>query len=84
MFCSVIIPTIGRTTLDRAILSVLNQDFSQDEFEVIVVNDSGNPLPDPKWQGSQNITMLNTNQRERSFARNSGAAYSKGKLSRVS
>jgi glycosyltransferase involved in cell wall biosynthesis len=78
MFCSVIIPTIGRTTLDRAILSVLNQDFSQDEFEVIVVNDSGNPLPDPKWQGSQNITMLNTNQRERSFARNSGAALAKG------
>jgi glycosyltransferase involved in cell wall biosynthesis len=44
MFCSVIIPTIGRTTLDRAILSVLNQDFSQDEFEVIVVNDSGQTL----------------------------------------
>jgi glycosyltransferase involved in cell wall biosynthesis len=78
MFCSVIIPTIGRTTLDRAILSVLNQDFSQDEFEVIVVNDSGHPLPDPKWHGSQNITILNTNQRERSFARNSGAAISKG------
>jgi glycosyltransferase involved in cell wall biosynthesis len=78
MFCSVIIPTIGRTTLARAVMSVLNQDISQDEFEVIVVNDSGNPLSDPKWQGSRNITILNTNRRERSFARNSGAAIAKG------
>ena len=78
MFCSVIIPTIGRATLDRAVMSVLNQDFSLDEFEVIVVNDSGQPLPKPKWQGSQNVSILNTNRRERSFARNSGAAIAKG------
>jgi glycosyltransferase involved in cell wall biosynthesis len=78
MFCSVIIPTIGRSTLDRAVMSVLDQVFSQDEFEVIVVNDSGQPLPDPKWLGTQNITILNTNRRERSFARNSGAAIAKG------
>jgi glycosyltransferase involved in cell wall biosynthesis len=79
MFCSVIIPTIGRTTLDRAVMSVLNQDFFRDEFEVIVVNDSGQPLPDPQLQGSRNITILNTNRRERSFARNSGAAIARGK-----
>jgi glycosyltransferase involved in cell wall biosynthesis len=78
MFCSIIIPTIGRSSLERAISSVLDQDFSLDEFEVIVVNDSGQHLPDPKWQGSQNISILNTNRRERSFARNSGAAIAKG------
>jgi glycosyltransferase involved in cell wall biosynthesis len=78
MFCSVIIPTIGRTTLDRAVLSVLNQDFSQDEFEVIVVNDSGKPLLNSEWQNAHNVTILNTNRRERSFARNSGAAIAKG------
>ena len=78
MFCSVIIPTIGRPTLDRAVASVLDQDFSRDEYEVIVVNDSGKTLPNSEWQCSQSITILNTNRRERSFARNSGAAIAKG------
>jgi len=45
MFCSTIIPTIGRATLARAVQSVLEQDFTAADYEVIIVNDSGKPLP---------------------------------------
>ena len=45
MFCSTIIPTIGRPSLSRAVCSVLDQEFSHDDFEVIVVSDSRKPLP---------------------------------------
>jgi glycosyltransferase involved in cell wall biosynthesis len=79
MFCSTIIPTIGRPTLARAIESVLNQDDPSIEFEVIVVNDSGKPLPEESWQQSDRVQIIHTNRRERSVARNTGAAAAKGK-----
>ena len=78
MFCSTIIPTIGRESLDRAVQSVINQDFKENDFEVIVVNDSGLPLTPAVWQQSNLITIINTNRRERSVARNTGAAIAKG------
>src|SRR5919108_3058002 len=78
IFCSIIIPTIGRSTLDRSVLSVLDQDFTQADFEVIVVNDSGQPLPEAGWHHSAQVHIINTNRRERSFARNSGAAIARG------
>jgi glycosyltransferase involved in cell wall biosynthesis len=78
IFCSVIIPTIGRSTLSRAVHSVLDQNFQSADFEVIVVNDSGQPLPVEAWQQSDKVTVLNTNRRERSFARNAGAAIARG------
>jgi glycosyltransferase involved in cell wall biosynthesis len=65
--------------LDVAVNSVLTQDFSQAEFEVIVVNDSGNPLPKSDWQDAARVRIINTNRSERSFARNSGAAIATGK-----
>jgi glycosyltransferase involved in cell wall biosynthesis len=77
-FCSIIIPTIGRDTLDRTVLSVIDQDFPKSDFEVIVVNDSGSALPTRAWQSASQVRMLNTNRRERSFARNSGAAVASG------
>jgi glycosyltransferase involved in cell wall biosynthesis len=77
-FCAIIIPTIGRDTLDRAVLSVIDQDFPKSDFEVIVVNDSGSALPTRAWQSVSQVRMLNTNRRERSFARNSGAAVASG------
>jgi glycosyltransferase involved in cell wall biosynthesis len=43
-----------------------------------VVNDSGKPLLNSEWQNAHNVTILNTNRRECSFARNSGAAIAKG------
>jgi glycosyltransferase involved in cell wall biosynthesis len=79
IFFSYIIPTIGRSSLDTAVQSVLAQDFSPEEVEVIVVNDSGRPLPRAEWQDLQRVQILNTKKVERSFARNSGAAVAKGK-----
>ena len=78
MFCSVIIPTIGRDSLTRAVGSVLDQTLTAAPFEVIVVNDSGRPLPPANWQQSSQVRILNTNQRERCVARNSGAAMAQG------
>jgi glycosyltransferase involved in cell wall biosynthesis len=78
VFCSYIIPTIGRSTLERSVMSVLEQELHQGDFEVIVVNDSGEPLLKAKWQDSPRVRIINTNRRERSFARNSGAAIAKG------
>jgi glycosyltransferase involved in cell wall biosynthesis len=79
IFCSTIIPTVGRTTVSRAVESILNQDFSAADFEVIVINDSGQPLPPEKWQQSEQVHVINTNKRERSVARNTGAAIARGK-----
>jgi len=79
MFCSTIIPTINRPTLSRAVCNVLDQQFNRAGFEVIVVNDSGQPLPDMDWQHSEQVQVLNTNHRERSVARNTGAAIAQGK-----
>ena len=79
VFCSTIIPTINRPTLTRAVNSVLDQNFSAADFEVIVVNDSGQPLPEADWQHRAGVCIINTQRRERSVARNTGAAIAKGK-----
>lgn len=78
IFCSIIIPTIGRQKLNRAVNSAINQDFSSNMYEIIVVNDSGHPLPKERWQLNENVTVIHTNRRERCFARNAGATISKG------
>ena len=79
LFCSTIIPTINRSTLARAVHSVLDQSFNFAGFEVIVVNDSGCLLSKAEWQCSEHIRIINTNHRERSVARNTGAAVANGK-----
>jgi glycosyltransferase involved in cell wall biosynthesis len=79
VFISTIIPTIGRNTLSRAVESVLAQQVNDADFEVIVVNDSGNPLPEASWKDAPNLQIINTNRRERSVARNTGAAVAKGR-----
>lgn len=78
-FCSAIIPTVGRASLSRAVESVLQQSVPNEGFEVIVINDSGKPLPEAEWQKEANVQIVTTNQRERSVARNTGAAIAKGK-----
>lgn len=78
MFCSTIIPTIGRHSLKRAVESVLNQELPSADFEVIVVNDTGCPLPPASWQESERVQIIQTSQRERSVARNTGAAVARG------
>jgi len=79
MFCSTIIATIDRSTLTRAVNSVIDQDFLAEDFEVIVVNDSGNPLAASRWQESKLVTIISTQKRERSVARNTGAALARGR-----
>jgi hypothetical protein len=79
MFCSTVIPTIGRPELARAVQSVLDQVFEADDFEVIVVNDSGRPLSEASWQQSARVQIIDTNRHERCVARNAGAAIAKGK-----
>jgi glycosyltransferase involved in cell wall biosynthesis len=79
MFSSTIIPTVNRATLTRAVQSVLEQVPARDDFEVIVVNDSGRPLPKAEWQNSPRVRILSTNRQERSVARNTGAAVAEGR-----
>ena len=79
MLFSYIIPTIGRPSLNIAAQSVLTQEFSRADFEVIIVNDSGKSLPRADWHASSRVKIINTNKCERSFARNAGAAVAKGR-----
>jgi glycosyltransferase involved in cell wall biosynthesis len=80
MFCSTIIPTVGRPTLTRAVESILKQTLGAKSFEVIVVNDSGQPLATAPWQTDERVQLINTQQRERSVARNTGAAAANGRF----
>ncbi len=80
MFCSIIIPTIGRSSLNKAIKSVTSQQFDTNQFELIVVNDSGEHLKEVYCQNGIRTQIINTNRRERSVARNSGAALARGKF----
>ena len=83
MLCSTIIPTVNRPSLERAVKSVLEQDLNSGLHEIIVVNDSGQPLPEVKWLKSPQITVVNTNRCERSVACNVGAAISRGKYLKI-
>jgi len=78
MFCTTVIPSIGRPTLSRAVESVLNQQFTEADIEVVVVNDSGRSLPQANWNRSRVVQVIETNRRNRSVARNAGAAIAKG------
>jgi len=80
MFISTIIPTLGRPTLSRAVQSVLDQTIiSEDiEFEIIVVNNSGQPLPVESWHKDPHVRSINTKKGNYIIARNTGAAIAKG------
>lgn len=77
--CSTIIPTIGRVSLGRAVESVLQQNVNHHRLEVIVVNDSGKRLRQQPWMKSDNVQVIETRRRERSVARNTGAAIAAGR-----
>lgn len=79
MFCSTIIPTVGRPTLARAVESVLGQTLGPEDFEIIVVNDSGRTLDGGDWRSSARVRVIETCRRERSVARNTGAAIATGR-----
>ena len=79
MFCSSIIPTVGRPSVAQAVQSVLDQALPDGEFEVIVVNDSGRPLPPGPWQDSPRVRQIETQRRGQSIASNTGAAIAHGR-----
>jgi len=83
MLCSIVIPTVNRPTLERAVQSVTKQDLEPEQHEIIVVNDSGTPLPDYDWLRSPQIQVINTNHCERSLACNVGAAIALGKYIKI-
>ena len=60
---STIIPTIGRETLTRAVKSVLDQQLTSAEFEVIVVNDSGVTLPVASWHNAPALQITKSAHR---------------------
>jgi glycosyltransferase involved in cell wall biosynthesis len=79
---STVIPTVGRPSLGRAVQSVLDQSIDPARTEVLVVNDSGTPLPPAAWQASPRVRTLET-ERPRSgpsAARNQGAAAAGGRF----
>jgi glycosyltransferase involved in cell wall biosynthesis len=61
------------------VVSVLSQTADVG-FELIVVNDSGQALPQQGWQDSDKVIVIETNRRERSVARNTGAAVARGRF----
>jgi len=64
----------------RAVGSVLDQAFTAGDLEVIVVNDSGEPLPAGDWQSSPRVRQIETSgRRGPSLARNAGAAIARGR-----
>jgi glycosyltransferase involved in cell wall biosynthesis len=79
VFCSTIIATIGRPSLARSVQSLLDQDFSAEDFEVIVVNDSGQPLLEESWQSSPRVRLCETQRRRQGVAQNTGAALARGR-----
>jgi len=83
MLCSTVIPTVNRPSFERAVKSALEQDLDPEQHEIIVVNDSGEPLPDYDWLKSPQIKIVNTNRCERSIAQTMGAAVGKGKYVKV-
>jgi glycosyltransferase involved in cell wall biosynthesis len=75
---SVITPTFRREdVLRRCVESVLAQEVDA-EIEHFVVNDYGQPLTHAPWMDDPRVTVLNTYRTERSVARNTGAALSRG------
>jgi hypothetical protein len=53
MFVSTVIPTVGRSTLDIAVKSVLDQKIIDDTNEIIVVNDSGKAAASCRMDGER-------------------------------
>lgn len=79
MIISAIIPTYRRELeLGRAVESVLGQQVPGADIEVIVINDSGRPLAHAGWQDDPRVIAITTYRAERCFARNAGAALSRG------
>lgn len=75
---STIIPTVGRPELAKTVQSVLMQDASIPS-EVVIVNDSGAPLPKTDWLASERVRVVSTGgcRTGQTAARNLGASHAR-------
>lgn len=75
---STIIPTVGRPELEQTVRSVLEQDASVPS-EIVIVNDSGAPLPDTEWLASERVRVVSTGgyRTGQTAARNLGASHAR-------
>jgi Glycosyl transferase family 2 len=78
MFCTTIIPTVGRDTLAQTVHSALAQNLPLDYHEIVVVNNSGAPLPPADWQSHPQVRILDINKVPLDMSHNAGAVVAKG------
>lgn len=76
--CSTIIPTINRPTLERSVKSALEQDLGPGAHEVLVFNNSNEPLPDTDWLSSPKVRVIDSRSNVND-ASNQGARMATGK-----
>lgn len=83
-FFSIIIPTFDRhEALAACVQAIMNLDYPQERFEVIIVDD-GSPVPiqpfDQNLQDGASITFLRQINTGPASARNTGAGHAKGDI----
>lgn len=77
MLCSTIIPTINRPSLEQAVKSAVDQELSSDLHEILIYNNSPQPLPDTDWLKSSKVTVVNSHS-NMIDALNKGAVLASG------
>ncbi|CAF3932534.1 unnamed protein product, partial [Rotaria sp. Silwood1] len=83
MKISVIVPTHNRQDkLKETIAGLRKQDFSADEYEIIIVDDTSIPpvILAEDFNISPKVSLIRLENAERSVARNAGAKLAKGEL----
>lgn len=78
MLCSTIIPTINRPSLEIAVKSALEQDLAPGSHEILVFNNSDQPLPETDWLSSPQVKIIDSHS-ELISASNLGARMAAGK-----
>jgi len=76
--CSTIIPTINRPTLERSVKSALEQNLNPDSHEILVFNNSEEPLPETDWLSSPQVKVIHSRSNVNE-ASNDGAKMASGK-----
>ena len=79
VIASTIVPTVGRDTLRRAVQSALDQGLDRAIHEVIVVNDSGQPLEAQRWLADRSVRVVDADRSGLGAACNAGADAARGK-----
>ncbi|MCU0290241.1 MAG: glycosyltransferase family 2 protein [Acidobacteria bacterium] len=80
-FISVIIPVYNDPRISSCILSLLEQDYPADRFEILVIdNNSTDSTPGILRQYKDRIILLSENKQGSYAARNKGLQYAKGSI----